>query len=160
MTEEHIDIQDEEVEDRISNATPDLESDLTDDVRQTHPTERDAEVRTSEDEEEKPDTFPRSYVEKLRSENAKYRQRAQQSDELAQRLHTALVAATGRLQDPTDLEFDESHLDDPEALEQAVDDLLARKPHLEARKFTADIGQGATTANGPVDLAGMLRARA
>lgn len=60
--------------------------------------------------EEKPDSFPRDYVEKLRDENAKYRQRAQQSDQLAQRLHTALVEATGALQDPSDLEIGRAHV--------------------------------------------------
>lgn len=110
--------------------------------------------------EEKQDSFPREYVEKLRDENAKYRQRAQQSDDLAQRLHTALVSATGILQDPTDLAFDEAHLEDPEALQQAIDDLLAQKPHLAARKFNGDIGQGQTGSSNTVDLAGLLRARA
>src|SRR5690625_3540572 len=66
---------------------------------------------SSHNDDDSPDTFPREYVEKLRDENAKYRQRAQRSDDLAQRLHEALVAATGRLQDPTDLAFNEDHLD-------------------------------------------------
>ena len=34
------------------------------------------------------ETFPRAVVEKLRDENAKYRQRAQTADTLAERLHT------------------------------------------------------------------------
>jgi len=110
--------------------------------------------------EEKPDSFPREYVEKLRDENAKYRQRAQQSDQLAQRLHTALVEATGALQDPSDLAFDESHLEDPEALQKAVDELLAAKPHLAARRPRGDVGQGQTGSSNTVDLAEMLRARA
>ena len=37
----------------------------------------------------------------------------------AQRLHTELVRATGKLADPTDLEFAEEHLDDPDALAAA-----------------------------------------
>jgi hypothetical protein len=41
-----------------------------------------------------------------------------------------LEALAGQLADPTDLEFDEDHLDDPYAQAAAVDDLLARKPHL------------------------------
>lgn len=110
--------------------------------------------------EEEPDTFPRSYVEDLRQENGKYRQRAQRTDELAQRLHTSLVAATGRLADPSDLEYSEAHLDDEEALTAAVDELLARKPHLGARKPRGDVGQGASRSGDSVDLAGLLRARA
>ena len=115
----------------------------------------------SNNDDDSPDTFPREYVEKLRDENAKYRQRAQRSDELAQRLHEALVTATGRLQDPSDLGFDEDHLDDPEALQAAIEDLLARKPHLASRRPLGDIGQGVTNGNtGDVDLAALLRSRA
>lgn len=117
----------------------------------------EAEKPTEEDE---PDQFPRSYVEKLRDESARYRQRAQRSDELAERLHTSLVAATGRLADPTDLEFNEDHLDDEEALHGAIEDLLRRKPHLAARRPRGDVGQGITSSSTSVDLAGMLRARA
>ncbi|MEQ4567993.1 hypothetical protein [Paenarthrobacter sp. CAP02] len=107
------------------------------------------------------DTFPRTYVEKLRTESAKYRQRAQQADDLASRLHTALVAATGRLADPSDLPFEDGHLDDAAALTAAVDDLLARKPHLASRKPRGDVGQGPTSgASDTVDLAGILRSRA
>jgi hypothetical protein len=105
------------------------------------------------------DTFPRSYVEKLRDENAKYRQRAGQADDLAQRLHTSLVAATGRLQDPSDLPFDETHLDDPEALTQAIDALLAEKPHLASRTPRGDIGQGVSGADQNMDLGALIRAR-
>lgn len=111
----------------------------------------------SEDEQ---DTFPRSYVEELRDENAKYRQRAQRADDYAQRLHTTLTASTGRLHDASDLEFDQEHLEDAEALTGAIDDLLAKKPHLASRKPTGNIGQGTTASHGTVDLAGLLRSRA
>ena len=47
--------------------------------------------------------------------------------------------------DPTDLEFDEDHLDDPDALAAAVDDLLACKPQLASRRPTGEIGQGLTS---------------
>ena len=59
------------------------------------------EAESSEDETE-PETFSRSYVEELRQENGKYRQRAAKADTYAQRLHTELVRATGKLADPTD----------------------------------------------------------
>ena len=115
---------------------------------------------TAEESTEEQDTFPREYVEKLRDENAKYRQRAQKADDLAHRLHNALTEATGRLQDASDLEYDESHLDDPEALETAISELLAKKPHLGSRKPAGNIGQGASNTTDTIDLAAMLRSRA
>lgn len=115
-------------------------------------TEADAEQETPDDAEdtlgddqadEDGDTFPRAYVEKLRSQNARYRERAKTAEAYGKRLHAELVRATGRLADPSDLEFDEDHLDDPDALAAAIDELLARKPHLASRKPVGDIGQGA-----------------
>ena len=106
------------------------------------------------------DTFPRRYVEQIRQESHRYRQRAQRADDLAQRLHVELVRATGRLADPTDLAFDEAHLDDADALATAVEDLLHRKPHLGTRRPVGDIGQGATASAATVDLAAILRSRA
>ena len=106
------------------------------------------------------ETFPRDYVLKLRDESAKYRQRAADRDEVATRLHTALVAATGRLQDPSDLPFDEAHLSDAEALSTAVDTLLQVKPHLATRKPSGNIGQGVSGVPDMVSLSGLLKANA
>jgi hypothetical protein len=119
------------------------------------------ETTVVETGEDAVDTFDREYVEKLRQENGRYRQRAQRADTLAQRLHTELVRATGRLADPSDLPFDEAHLDDDVALGIAIDRLLTAKPHLASRRPVGDIGQGATgSTSETVDLAAMLRARA
>lgn len=109
--------------------------------------------------DDEPETFPREYVAKLRDESAKHRQRAADRDTLAERLHVALVTATGRLADPSDLTFNDAHLADAEALTAAIDDLLARKPHLASRKPSGDVGQGAGSASDTVNLAGMLRQR-
>jgi hypothetical protein len=110
--------------------------------------------------DDEPDTFPREVVEKLRQENGKYRQRAQQADTLAHRLHLELVRATGRLADPTDLDYDDEHLDDPDKLTEAIDDLLARKPHLATRRPVGDIGQGQRgAASQPFSLLQMLKER-
>lgn len=107
------------------------------------------------------DTFSRAYVEKLRKESAGYRERARLADDYAQRLHTALVSATGRLADPTDLPFDAANLDDEQALSGAIDELLTRKPHLASRRPFGDVGQGNRGGvSEPVNLADMLRARA
>ena len=168
---DHID---ETHEDGHQTPTPE-----TDGVPQPHPTEGanptdtpdEAAVHqpeTSEDgteqegssSDEDPETFPREYVEKLRAEAAENRVKAKRADDYAQRLHVALVAATGRLADPDDLPYDEAHLEDADALTAAVDDLLQRKPHLASRRVSGGVGQGATSASGSVDLAGLLRARA
>lgn len=112
------------------------------------------------DPEAEPDTFPRQVVEDLRKENGKYRQRAQQADALAQRLHTELVRATGRLADPTDLPFDAEHLEDSDKLTAAVDELLDAKPHLATRRPSGDIGQGNRgAASGPFSLLDVLKER-
>lgn len=140
----------ESVEGAESPAIP-AESPASDDLGTTEVIEE-----STEDQE----TFPRSYVEKLRKEAAGHRDRAKRADDLAQRLHTAIVGATGRLADARDLPFDESHLDDPAALSGAIDALLADKPHLATRRPMGNIGQGATSTSDTVDLAGLLRANA
>lgn len=111
-------------------------------------------------EDTEPDTFPREYVEDLRKENADYRTRAKAADGLAQRLHTELVRATGKLADPTDMPFDAEHLDDPEKLSASIDQLIAAKPHLKARRIVGVVGQGESGASGGVDLLGLMRGRA
>lgn len=126
-------------------------------------TSDDVDVDQVEDDETaseqtEPDSFPREYVEQLRDENAKHRKRAQRADDLANRLHTSLVRATGRLADPSDLAFDETHLEDPAALEAAIDRLVGTKPHLASRRPTGDVGQGASSESSSVSLAGILRA--
>lgn len=112
------------------------------------------------DAQDEPETFPRDYVHKLRDEAAAARVKAKKADGYAARLHSALVAQTGRLADPTDLPFDEAHLDDEAELGKAIDDLLARKPHLASRRPQGNIGQGPTPGGGTVSLADLLRAGA
>lgn len=134
----------------------------------SNPRETVANVQESSDEvqpnieepTEDSETFPRSYVEKLRKEAAGHRDRAKRADDLAARLHTALVEATGRLADARDLPFDESHLDDPQALSEAIDKVLADKPHLATRKPFGNIGQGVAPVSNDVSLGGILRAGA
>ncbi|MGW8565172.1 hypothetical protein [Isoptericola sp. NPDC055881] len=142
--------------------TPELEpqepaEDVTPDETPQAPTEPQDDAQEPEDDAE---TFPREYVVKLRKEAADARVKVKDRDALAGRLHDALVAATGRLADPSDLPFNEAHLDDPEALERAISDLLSRKPHLASRRVTGDVGQGASGDAGGVSLAGLLRAGA
>lgn len=114
--------------------------------------------------DENADTFPREYVEKLRTENAEFRTKAKAAEEalapLQARLVTAAVEKTGRLADPSDLVFDPSYLDDETALTAAIDALVESKPHLASRRVRDDIGQGAGEPNTEFNLAGLLSANA
>lgn len=131
---------------------------------ETDAPETEETVETTETETEQPDTFPREYVEQLRRESAEHRTSAREAREALEpvqtRLHTALVAATGRLADASDLPFDAAHLDDEAALSGAIDALLEAKPHLASRRVSGDVGQGVVGSESGADLGGMLRARA
>lgn len=128
-----------------------------DDQDVQEPDSLDAATDSDSESESEPDTFDRAYVEKLRQENGKYRQRAQRADNLAHRLHTALVEQTGKLADASDLPFDEKHLDDADSLTAAIDALISAKPHLAARRIAGDIGQGASKPSDGVNLLNILR---
>jgi hypothetical protein len=115
----------------------------------------------SEAAESDTDAFPREYVEKIRRESASYRDRAKaaeaRADELAARLHAALVTATGKLADPSDLAFDSAHLDDVDQLDAAIDALIDAKPHLKSRSF-GSVGQGQRSNDtGPQDFSALFR---
>ena len=146
----------------MSETTTDHETEPTETETPVEPdqTTPDTEDETEANNAEDPETFPREYVEKLRKEAADARVRAKDRDDLAHRLHGALVTATGRLADADDLDFDEAHLTDTDALNAAIDELLTRKPHLVSRRITGDVGQGAHKDDTAVDLAGMLRRNA
>ncbi|MFA7511130.1 MAG: hypothetical protein WCZ29_11675 [Mycolicibacterium vanbaalenii] len=148
MTDTHESAEAEAAEDTDETSTPELS-----DSESGNP--EGSDLKSDQDA----DTFTRDYVENLRQENGKYRQRAQRADELAHRLHTELVRATGRLADPTDLEFDEDHIADTAKMIEAIDDLLTRKPHLANRRPAGDIGQGLSPSAGTVDLAAILRGK-
>lgn len=126
------------------------------------PTEPQEDATEPQDgAQDDPETFPRSYVQELRDENARYRQRAARAADLAAALWTARVTATARLADPTDLTMPEDADPlDADTVTAAVDELLARKPHLASRRPVGDVGQGTTSDDDGVSLAGILRARA
>ncbi|OBK46502.1 hypothetical protein A5656_03570 [Mycobacterium gordonae] len=107
-------------------------------------------------------TFPRTYVEELRKESAKHRDRARQAEEradaLARRLHGELVRATDRLENPADLAYDAEHLDDPEKLKAALDALLSDRPYFRRRKVAGDAGQGPRgSGQAPFSLLGAIK---
>jgi hypothetical protein len=88
--------------------------------------------------------------------------RAARIDTLSRRLHTELVRASGKLADPEDFPYnpDADLLDDPEAFNEAIDELLAHKSHLRARTPKGDIGQGKRGgAEEPVNLMEILKTR-
>lgn len=131
-------------------------------VTVTEQSEASADEQAGEDTSETPpegDTFPRAYVEELRKESAGYRTRVK---DLETKLHRLQVEQTGALADPADLEFDAAHLESPEALQAAIEELLEAKPHLKARRFAPDAAaQGAkASASSGVDLLGILRQKA
>ena len=68
--------------------------------------------------------------------------------------------ATGKRADATDTPFDEVHLEDAEALAIAIENLLAKRPHLASRRPTGDIGQGPSQHPATVDLSALVRQRA
>ena len=111
---------------------------------------------------EEPETFDREYVQKLRDEAASHRVRAKRADALAAALVTAQAAATGKLADPTDLPYSDDLLDDDglvdhDMVRAAVDDLIARKPHLARRRPRGDVGQGARPEVDEIGLGALLR---
>lgn len=122
----------------------------------------DAGVITPDDTETptEGDTFPREYVEQLRTESKGHRERAKaaedRADDYAKRLHTELVRADGRLHNPADLPFHDDHLTDPDALTAAIDAVILDRPYLENRTPKGDVGQG---ERGPADAPFSLLSR-
>ena len=140
--------------------TPPAEDDTT--PAGTEPAEP-AEGDEDEDEDGGDgDTFPRSYVKRLRERSAGYRARAKDAEartaELERALFTERVRALDVLADPSDLPFDAALLEDPDALRAAADDLVARRPHYRRRGIAAGTGsrEEAGTGSG-VSLLGLMR---
>lgn len=100
---------------------------------------------------------------RLNGEAAKYRkQRNEQrarADDYGSRLFHALVAADGRLTDATDMPVDMDLLDDPDALDAAIESLIDAKPHLKRKTFSR-IGAHERGGPQPVSLAEIMRRNA
>ena len=117
-----------------------------------------------DDDPEDGDTFPRAYVERLRARSAGYRTAAKDATARAEALERALfterVRALDVLADPTDLPFDADMLDDPDALSEAVTELVRARPHYRRRGTAApgDTGSRDRAARGDgVSLTGIMR---
>lgn len=122
----------------------------------------DEDQDDEDDEDDDGDTFPRHYVERLRSRSAGYRARAKTAEgrvtELEQALYTERVRALDVLADPTDLPYDPDALDDPDALRAAVDELVSKRPHLRRRGVARDTGSREQHEGGDsVSLLGLMR---
>ena len=113
-------------------------------------------LEQEKEQEQEPDPL----VKKLRNEAAGNRVKAREAGELAEQraaaLFTALVKLDGRLADPSDLPYSEEYLTDEAALEQAISDLLERKPGLAARQYRGNIGAG-VKGDSPTSLIEIMR---
>ena len=128
---------------QVEETNPDVQPEGSSEAQEPVETIEEAqELQADQQQDEQQQTFDRAYVEKLRKESANYRDKAKRAQELEQRLHNALVAKDGRLADPADLEFDPDHLDNPEALSNAIANLVAKKPGLRAQRLSGDVGAG------------------
>lgn len=134
-----------------------------DDSPDTGPDEQPEDTDEDTDEDTGADQFPRPYVERLRARSAGYRTRATVAEartgELEQALYAERVRALDLLADPADLPYDAEALEDPAALRAAVEDLVARKPHLR-RRGVAGAETGAREqpdGSGSVSLLGLMR---
>ena len=114
-----------------------------------------------DEDDEDGDTVPRSYVKRLRERSAGYRTRANaaeaRADELERALFTERVRALDVLADPTDLPFSAELLDDPDALRDAVDALVASRPHYRRRGVATGTGSHEEHAGPGVSLLGLMR---
>lgn len=139
-------------------STPEVEPDATE---AASPATEPTPVETPEE----PKVFDLEYVTKLRHEAAEARVKAKRADALAAQVVSALAASDGRLIDPDDLAFSDDMLTDEGMIDrdkvaEAITDLLARKPHLAARRPTRPLPQGVTSEPQAVSLHQMLRERA
>ena len=109
----------------------------------------DVDVDGSNSDDVSRETFPAAYVKKLRNENANYRKRAENVEQLEQklndlstRLHKELVKRDGRLANADDLPFNPEFLENETALTEAITELIKTRPGLKSRIAAGDIGNG------------------
>ena len=130
-----------------------------DEQQQPAPAEDDQDEGDGELEGE---SFPRSYVQRLRERSAGYRTKAKdleaRSAELERALFTERVRALDVLADPADLEFNADLLDDPDKLRDAVDALVSKSPHYRRRGTASNTGaREQHDGSEPVSLLGLMR---
>lgn len=141
-------------------ADDDQETTDTPDVPDGHETP-DAE-HPNDEPDENAETFPRSYVEKLRKENQGYRQRANTAearvDELSRALWAARVEATGEVENAAEVRYNADIADDADAITEAVHAAVSERPYIAKRKVSGSVGQGVTgSKDEPFSLLGRLQ---
>lgn len=129
---------------------------------ETTDSEQPAAEETDETDSEN-DENGTSALSKVRREAARYRTQLRdaekQLESVRSELFHAKVSASGQLADPTDMPVDVELLEDPDALEAAITELIEAKPHLKARRF-GSIGQEDKRKPQGVSLGSILRRNA
>lgn len=130
--------------------------------------ERDLEEQEGEEGEEQElrQTFDRDYVERLRGKSAGYRLRMKDAesrvDTLQRQLFTERLARLDVVVDLDAVPYDAALLEDNDALQEYVEELLESKPYLRKRTATGDIGQHSSNGGdrGGFSLLDAMRANA
>ena len=148
----------------VSRETEEQENDeTTEPEAETTESEEPAASETDETDTADDENSSTDQIAEVRREAAGYRTKLRDTEAQLQRVQSELfhakVAATGRLADASDMPVNVELLDDGDALNAAIDELLQSKPHLKARSF-GGIGQGEKPERSSVSLGGMLRRNA
>lgn len=160
MTESNVSRETEEQETEEATSP---ETETTETAAQTTESEEPAASETEETDTEDNENSGNDQIAEVRREAAGYRTKLRDTEAHLQRVQSELfhakVAATGRLADASDMPVNVELLDDGDALNTAIDELLQSKPHLKARSF-GGIGQGEQPERSSVSLGGILRRNA
>ena len=148
----------------VSRETEEQENDeTTEPEAETTESEEPAASETDENDTADDENSSTDQIAEVRREAAGYRTKLRDTEAHLQRVQSELfhakVAATGRLADASDMPVNVELLDDGDALNAAIGELLQSKPHLKARSF-GGIGQGEKPERSSVSLGGMLRRNA
>lgn len=148
----------------VSRETEEQENDeTTESEAEATESEEPAASETEENDTENDENSGGDQIAEVRREAAGYRTKLRDTEAQLRRVQSELfrakVAATGRLADASDMPVNVELLDDGDALDAAIDELLQSKPHLKARSF-GGIGQGEKSERSSVSLGGMLRRNA
>lgn len=105
-----------------------------------------------DDDQRDDDTFPRSYVQRLRERSNGYRlqlrERESDVDTLQRQLFAERLQRLDLVIDHDAVPYNPALLDDDDALQEHVEELLAAKPYLRKRKVSGNIGQHSSNGGG------------